>query len=62
MRQYNTAVRFTEYGSDTSFEWKSDDIEVTAPAQTGWINSWRKYGNRVIMYYSTYNAVINDDL
>ena len=47
MRQYYTAVRFTEYDSANSFKLKSDDIEVTAPAQTGWICSWGQHGNMV---------------
>ena len=54
MRQYYTADRYIEYGSATGFKWKSDGIEVIAPAHTGWINSWGEHGNKV----STYNEYI----
>ena len=61
MRQYYTADRFTEYDSAASFEWKSDDIEVTASAQTGWIDSWGQHGNEVstTIYFISH---ANDDL
>ena len=62
MKQYYTAVRFTEYGSDTSFKWKSDDIEVTAPAQTGWTNSWGQHGNKVSTYNECVCVCVNTDL
>ena len=55
------AVGFTKY-TKHSFEWESDNIEVTVPAQTGWINSLGHHGNKVstTIYISCSHA--NDDL
>ena len=62
MKQYYTAVRYTEYGSATIFEWESDVIEVTALTQTGWINSWGQHGNKVSTDNNYFIIHANDDL
>ena len=60
VKQYYKAVRFTEYSSAISIEWKSDDIEVTAAVQTGWTNTWGQHGNKVsiTIYFISYAIII----
>ena len=36
IKKFNKNTKYTEYGSEMIFNWKSDKISFTVPAVTGW--------------------------
>ena len=36
IKNFNKKTKYTEYGSEMIFNWKSDEISFTVPAVTGW--------------------------